>query len=173
MNFMKTFRPSSPSVVTRRAFTLVEVLVVVAIIGIASAVVVPAMLQNSTMAIQAAGRIVIADLVWAQNDAIAMQKSRKLIFDAANNKYQITDAAGNPVNVPGVSNATYEVNFNTDKRFSGVFLGQSDFSGTASIEFNELGSPNTGGWVDLIAQGTQYRVSVAEVTGRVTIAPAP
>ena len=48
-----------------KAYTLIEVLIVVVIIGIAGAVVVPQLLAGNSMDAQAAARMVIADIVYA------------------------------------------------------------------------------------------------------------
>lgn len=154
-----------------RAFTLVEVLVVVIIIGIAAAVVVPAMLRPGSLHVQAAARIVIADLLYAQNDAIAKQRPRRVVFDLANNRYRLTDGGGTTlsVNWKGSTTGNYVVNFTSDSRFQGVNLADADFNGEPWIEFNELGAPNTGGSVDLLTFGLKYRVHVTDMTGKVSV----
>ena len=68
-----------------RGFTLVEVLIVVVIIGIVGAIVVPQILTAGTLGVQAAARMVIADLQFAQNDAIARQAPRRVVFEGGNN----------------------------------------------------------------------------------------
>ncbi|NJL31937.1 MAG: prepilin-type N-terminal cleavage/methylation domain-containing protein [Phycisphaerales bacterium] len=122
---------------SRRAFTLVEVLVVVIIIGIAAAVVVPAMIRPGSLHVQAATRIVIADLLYAQNDAIAQQKPRRAVFDTANNRYRLTDAAGNTLaaNWKGSGGSNYVVDFKNDSRFQGVTLTTAQFGSDDFVEF--------------------------------------
>ena len=165
-------RPAAPRP-SRPAFTLIEILVVVAIIGIAGAVVVPQILQSGTMQIQAASRMVIADLLYAQNDAIAHQTTRTVTYNAATNSYQITDANGTVLAVSWKNDAAanYVVNFSQDSRFSGVTLSSPSFNGTSAITFDALGTPSSGGSVDLVTGSTRYRVSVGAFTGRVTVAP--
>lgn len=154
-----------------RAFTLVEVLVVVIIIGIAAAVVVPAMIRPGSLHVQAATRIVIADLLYAQNDAIAQQKPRRAVFDTANNSYRLTDAAGNTLaaNWKGSGGSNYVVDFKNDSRFQGVTLTTAQFGSDDFVEFSELGSPGSGGTVELTAQGLKYRVIVTDMTGKVSV----
>ena len=150
-----------------RAFTLVEVLVVITIIGLAAAIVVPSMLQSGTLGVQAAARMILSDILYAQNDAIARQATRIVVFDPAHNTYQITDANGQVIAaaVPG----TYVVNLTQDGRFGGVSLAAADFAGTTSLSFDALGGPQAGGSVEVTGGAARYRIQVAAVTGRVTV----
>ena len=158
-----------------KAFTLVEVLVVVAIIAIAGAVVVPSMTNTGSLNVQAGARIIIADLLYAQNEAITQQKSRKVVFDITNNNYRLATADGTTLGVnwkSGVAAAgNYIVDFNTDSRFSGVKMESATFGDDAEIVFDALGAPDTGGTVDIVFGQFRYRVTVAAMTGRVTVAP--
>ena len=160
----------------RTAFTLIEVLAVVVIIGLAGAVVVPSLMRPGTLGVQAAGRMVISDILIAQNEAIALQTTRQVIFEPALNRYRVADAGGNTINAPwkagGVA-VNYIIDFDTDARFAGVTLQLPTFTGVDPqvLEFDVLGAPQNGGTVDLVAAGFRYRVSVAPFTGRVTIAP--
>jgi general secretion pathway protein H len=159
----------------QRAFTLVEVLVVVAIIAIAGAVVVPSMKQTGSMSVQAAGRQVIADLLVAQNDAIAKQLTRKVVFDPDNNTYKVTAADGSTIGMNWMSGdasaGNYIINFSTDDRFSGVRIENVEFGDDKTIAFDPLGAPDTGGTIDVVFGQFRYRVTVTAMTGRVTIAP--
>src|SRR5215475_9916349 len=55
----------------RRGFTLVEILAVVVILGIASAIIIPQIGSRDDMKAAAAARVLIADLIYAQNLAIS------------------------------------------------------------------------------------------------------
>lgn len=164
--------------VRHRAFTLIEILIVVAIMGIAAAIVVPQMLQAGTMGIQAAARMVIADLLYAQNEAIANQAPRKVIFepaqDGAGNCYRITDADGQTIDVDwkGGDGGNYVVDFEKETgRFGRVKITKVLFSEDDPYEvtFDALGSPSSGGTIELTFQDTVYRITVAAFTGRVTV----
>lgn len=158
----------------RCAFTLIEVLIVVAIVGIAGAVVVPQMLATGTLGIQAAARSVIADALYAQSDAVAAQEVRRVVFDPANDSYELTDADGNRLEVRWRTGGDegYAVNFQHDTRFRGVRIVSAQFGSDDEpvLEFDELGAPTSGGSVVLAFEDTSYRVSVAPFTGRVTVA---
>lgn len=159
------------------AYTLVEVLVTVTIMGIAAAIVVPNMMQGGTLGVQAAARMIIADLLFAQNEAMAQQSDRRVTFDPANNRYRVelydpTASAWvlefNPSENSG-SDQNYEMDFDDDKRFSGVQIISADFGGTSTITFDDLGNPSSGGTVRLRFEEHVYDVHVAPFTGRVTV----
>ena len=174
---LKAF-PSCCSRVTRRvarAFTLVEVLVVVAIVGIAGAVVVPQMLRSGTMQLQAGSRIIIADLLYAQNEAITRQSPRRVVFDTDNHSYKLTDTAGAALTVSWKNGAdgNYTVDFKNDARFNRVQISAASFGGSKTVEFDALGAPSSGGTIDVSSGSLKYRITVAAFTGRVTIVPVP
>ena len=177
LNPTRWLRPASRRTrpVRRPAFTLIEVLVVVTVIGIAGAIVVPAMLKPGVMQAQAAGRMIIADIIYAQNEAISRQANRRVVFDVANNKYRLSDAAGNTIagswRTGGSDQSNYTVDLRKDARFSGVTLTTASFNNAATLEFDALGSPVNGGTVDLTGANFKYRITVEDFTGRVTIAP--
>ena len=162
----------------RRAFTLIEILVVVAIIGIAGAIIVPHMLAAGTMGIQAAARMVISDLLFAQNEAVANQAERKVVFelaqDGAGNDYRITDGDGQTIHVDwkGGDDGNYVVDFEKEVgRFGRVKITSVQFSedDPHEVAFDALGSPSSGGTIDLQFKDTVYRITVAAFTGRVTV----
>ncbi len=155
----------------RAGYTLVEVLIVVTIIGIASAVVVPHMLAAGTLGVQAAARIIVSDILYAQNDAIAQQRIRRVIFDPANESYMLQDENGAILTArwKGGTANNYSTDFTTDDRFQGVVIVSADFSGVSTLEFDALGGPLNGGTVVIDFQGSRYRVTVASFTGRVTV----
>jgi Tfp pilus assembly protein FimT len=152
---------------------LVEVLVVVVIIGIAAGIVVPQMLTAGSLILQAAGRAIIADLLYAQNDAVVQVQYRKVIFDPDHNTYRLTDGDGNPISVNwrtgGSALGSYSVDFSGDSRFRGVHLTAADFGGSHELEYDDLGAPVSGGFIEIQGANFKYRITVTPMTGRVTI----
>ncbi len=153
-----------------RGYTLIELLVVVAVLGICAAMVVPAMLQTGQMTIQAAARRIVTDVLLAQNEAVASAATRKVIVDVANNCYSITDINNTPIVKPWMS-GNYTVDFDKDKRFTGVRIETASFGGQTTESFDELGAPAAGGTIEISSQGHRYKITVAAFTGRVTVAP--
>lgn len=168
---------SRPSYQTPRCsgYTLIEVLIIVTILGIVSALVVPHMLAAGTLGVQAAARIIIADILFAQNEAIARQRSVSIVFDPANERYSLLDDLGAVLDASWKAGSTnnYVVDFTTDQRFQGVEIVSADFGNPPgdppTLEFDALGSPLNGGTVEIEFQNTRYRVTVASFTGRVTV----
>lgn len=150
------------------AFTLMEVLVVVVILGIAAAVIVPQIGRSDSLGVQAAARMLVADLLYTQNEAIARQATRKLVFDAANNRYTVRDDSNQVLSTPW-KGGQYLVDFNADSRFRGVVIEAPTFGGTAEVAFDDLGAPVNGGTVDLVAGNHRFRVTVTAFTGRVSV----
>ena len=64
----------------RRGITLIEVLIVVTLLGIAGVLVIPSMSQVGVLRIQSALRTIVSDLTYAQSDAMAAQARRAVVF---------------------------------------------------------------------------------------------
>src|SRR5437588_9273905 len=84
----------------RQGFTLIEILCVVVIIGIASAVVLPQLSTRDDMRAASAARTLMADLLYAQNRSIALQKYHYVSFNTATNSYQVMDSPTNVITHP-------------------------------------------------------------------------
>ena len=159
---------------TRRGYTLVEVLIVVVIVGIAGVIVVPGMMRSGTMGIQAATRSVMADLLYAQNQAVAHQRPFGVQFSTGTDAYRVIDEDGQTIEGSwrmGGGGEGYAISFRDDRRFQGVELIQATFTGEPekTVWFNAMGAPSEGGAVVLEFEQTRYRVQVAPFTGRVAV----
>jgi prepilin-type N-terminal cleavage/methylation domain-containing protein len=164
-----------------RGYTLIEVLIVVSIIGIASAVVVPQMLAGSSLGIQAAARTLIADLLYAQNEAVVQQRGTRVVIDTSADRYWLQWDDGTPLELNWRVGGPNSIDFRTDSRFRDVRLARVTLDGSTPtfineggqivIEFDELGAPVQGGGssIGLISARQRFYVRVAPFTGRVTV----
>lgn len=82
----------------RAGYTLIELLIVVALLGIAGAILVPQLANLSSLEAQAAVRGIIADLSFAQSDALANQEFRRVHFYADGSGYCLIRVADGDFN---------------------------------------------------------------------------
>ena len=168
-------------------FTLIEILVVVVILGIAGAIVIPQITSRDDLKTSAAARSLMADLIYAQNLSITRQKNYCVIFDTANGSYSIVEASGmTPITNP-VSLNPYVVKFGPNGSAglestsleSAIFTGQSGTT-QAIIGFDELGTPlayPTAGAPETMTQGAiilrtgsqRLQVDIEAFTGMISI----
>src|SRR5687768_16768097 len=114
-----------------RAFTLVEILVVVIILGIAGAIIVPSLGTRDDLRAAAAARVIMADLIYTQNLAITNQGNRYVVFDVANQEYRVTDATGGTIDHP-VDHVAYVQKFSSTtggRNLKDMKLSSSKFVG--------------------------------------------
>jgi prepilin-type N-terminal cleavage/methylation domain-containing protein len=129
----------------RRAFTLVEILMVVIILGIAGAIIVPQIGSRNDLRAAAAARLLISDITYAQNRAIAQQKKHYVRF--VNQTYSVCDSIAltpiaHPLK-PAQSNGLYQITFgaNGTTGLDQCAIGTVDFGSQTVIGFNDLGEP--------------------------------
>jgi len=160
----------------RRAYTLVEVLIVVAILGIAGALVIPSMGQVGVLRVQAAVRSVVADITFAQSDAVAFQQQRAVMFFPESNRWNVVEVAGDELNPDTDTITTTTIN---GAQFGDSVISSVDFEGATNLIFDELGGPVTapggntpsnGGTVVILGSGQTFTIAVEAYTGRVTVA---
>lgn len=161
-------RLGQPSSVARHGFTLVEILVVLVILGIAAAMVVPRLSGMGDLQAISAARIVLADVEYAQDEAIVTQKPIKVKFATASSSYQLTDGEDVMLKHP-LTKRAFEMKFPGTGGYEKVRILSANFSGSSTVEFDSLGAPDNGGAVRVDADGHTYDITVAAVTGKVSV----
>jgi prepilin-type N-terminal cleavage/methylation domain-containing protein len=168
----------------RSAYTLLEILVVVTVLGIAGALIVPSMGQTGVLRVQAAVRTIVADITFAQSDALAYQRRRAIVFTPELNTYVLVEVNGTAVN-PATDamydadgpNGRYQVTLDSAK-FAGARIDAAVFDGGSTLIFDEMGgpvlaatgdTPSAGGTITVTGSGATFEIRVEAYTGRVTV----
>jgi prepilin-type N-terminal cleavage/methylation domain-containing protein len=164
----------------RRAYTLVEVLVVVVVLGIAAAMVVPSFSQTGVLRVQGAIRTVVADIAIAQSDAIAFQKGRAIVFhnDPGRPRYVVCEVNG--------ANIDETLDKITEQDFVGADFGDVAFDHinltNGMIVLDEMGGPVSAPQssmpapaqsFEIVGSGQRFRINIEAYTGKVTVDSLP
>jgi len=158
-------------------FTLVEIIIVVVILGIAAMMAVPMFSGAADMQVRAAANRLAADLDYAKGLAVTYQKSCSVVFNPANESYQIQYADGTSVKNPVRPDQDYIVSFSTDSNMSRVNIDSTDLTDD-TVTFDYMGSPYAGlgtttslnsGLITLKADDFTMTVNIEPMTGYVSI----
>lgn len=178
-----SLRPSR----TKRGFTLVEILVVVVILGIASMVILPQLGDRGDLKASSAARVLTADFIYAQNLAIVKQRPHYVRFSGQTYSLWTRDDGGTLTRVRHpVLHEDLVVTFGAggtsglqEVELAAVSLGGDSYD---AIGFDELGSPVSANLatatavplasrasIQLASGPHQLTVSIEPFTGEVTI----
>lgn len=173
-----TTSPRTRSVTRKRrdrAFTLIELLMVMVVIGIAFGLALPMMGDSKELRLQAAARLLAADIELTQNESITHGDDPRLIkFDTGDDEYWIAAVSdpATPITDP-VRQEPFLVAFGTG-RASGcadVTIQSISLGGDDELRFNAYGAPDQTANADIVlACGpATMTVRVTPGTGEVTI----
>jgi prepilin-type N-terminal cleavage/methylation domain-containing protein len=154
-------------------FTLMEMMVVVVIIGLMAAMIVPNLANSTETMSQSAARTVMADLEYAQGEAIMTQTSVLVTFTPTTNSYSLTVPSETRALIHPITKQPYTVDFDTTSGLEGVALKAANFHNLQTVTFSPLGAPDNDGTVTVLAGTHTWVVTVAPVTGRITAAEPP
>jgi len=125
-------------------FTLIEILVVVVILGIASAIIIPQIGSRDDIRASAMARVLMADLIYAQNRAVATQRTHYVRFDPVAGRYEVLSSMlpETFINHP-VNKTPFRVNLGAARSdgLQTVTLATADFDDQTVLAFDELGTP--------------------------------
>jgi Tfp pilus assembly protein FimT len=165
---------------------------VVVILGIASAIIIPQMGTRDDLRAAAAARTVVADLIYAQNQAITSGTPVYVKFDVTNNRYSLLKTAnsgGDVVLTNPITQNTYVEQFgSTVKGWEGISISSAVLNGTSAsyqptytLAFDEIGAPYAFSYVSndkndlndgtiVLQCGTfTTTVKVSAATGEITV----
>ncbi len=152
----------------RRGFTVIEILIVMVIITIVAMTAIPMMSSASSIQIRAAASMIAADLEYAKSMAISRGQNYSVVFDQNADSYQLEDPDG-VIQHPVKKGFDYIVDFQSDSRLNKVDITGVNFSGNPDVEFDSMGSPDSGGTVSLQAGSTTATITVTSITGYISI----
>lgn len=161
---------------TGRGYTLVEILIVVTVLGIAGALVVPAMGGTGVLRVQAAVRTIVADLTEAQSDALAYQQPRAVVFDLDGGRYLVTRVPG--ATIDPETDTILERVINHGNQFGDATITATSFETENVLIFDEMGGPIARpgettpagtGTITVTGSAQTFVISVEAYTGRVTV----
>jgi prepilin-type N-terminal cleavage/methylation domain-containing protein len=127
----------------RRAFTLIEILTVVIILALTAAIIIPQLGSRNDMKAAAGARVLMSDLIWAQNRAISNQQHVYVVFAGQSYTIWYKDSNGvlqkctNPI-TQGAYTQTFS---QANTPLSDVSLGTPSFNGQANLSYDEVGTP--------------------------------
>ena len=149
----------------RRAFTIIEVLMVVFIIGVISTLAVP---RYSNFVAQhraeSAARRIAADIALTRRHARLTSTSQTIQFDVSNDRYVVSGMSSldNPAGF-------YTVLLTEEPYGASIASVSLDSNDNGTITFDGYGVPNTGGSI-VVGVGVYSRtIQIDAATGRTTI----
>jgi prepilin-type N-terminal cleavage/methylation domain-containing protein len=150
-------------------FSLIELIVVMVIAAIMAAVAVPTLSSLASTRSAAAARLMVRDLSYARERAIASGLQTWVVFNVGGSSYSLLqEPAGNPgranavaINDPARAGA-YTQTFGSGE-FSGVSISSVAFDGNVVCGFDWLGKPLNSAQTALAANG------VVTLTGGKTV----
>ena len=127
----------------RSAFTLVEILTVLMILGIVAALLVPQAGGQSDFDAAAAARAVMSDLLYAQNRAISTQQMTYVSFNLSQQQYGLYSSMSPQVVLTHpVNQNNYVRTFSSSglNNIASASLTSANFGGQTTIAFDEMGA---------------------------------
>lgn len=159
----------------RHAFTMIEIMIVVAVIAILSAAAVPMLSATEHTKLRSAASIVLADLEFAQTESIANPATpRSVVFTTSTSTWNIITgtAPGTTVTNP-IDKQPYSTKFGIGRAasLSGVTISSVSLGTGNAVQFGGLGQTNltNTGTVTLSCNSRTITLSIDPTTGEVSV----
>jgi len=153
----------------KKAFTLIELIMVITVVGIISAVIFPAFINSyNNIKLESAYKQLRQDIKYAQQLAINLEIAHGILFNPEQESYSVyRQITSNIVRDPATQKPLTV--YYTSGIFSGVDLVSTTFTvpDTNRLEFDSFGAPQGGGIIILSYDGVEKNITVEEKTGRV------
>jgi len=160
-----------------RGFTLAELMVVILVLVIAAAIVIANIGSTADSQVISAARVLAKDLEVARSMALTTQEPHALVFSTDRQSYKIVAGyAGEAyssveaIEHPVRRGKDYEVTLADEGGMESVVVAEVNFGGLGYVTFGSEGEPSSGGSVRLRAGEVEMLVSVAALTGNVSVA---
>ncbi len=160
-------------------FTLVEIMMVVAILGLAAVLAVPMLSDTKDVQVASASRQLVSALLFAQTASISEQAPYQVVVDNVTDSISVRDQYDTPVTEDLLSQTTLQISFPTTDHMSQVKIDSVNFDAGNRIWFDRLGTPYSGliadktplsaGQIILRAGTHTVTVNVEPVTGHITL----
>ena len=162
--------------VRRSGFTLVELLIVIVVLMIAAAIVIPSIGSAADAQVISAARVLGLDLEVTRSLALTTQRPHSLVFSPDRQSYKVVEnygggayALATAIPHPVVAGKQLEVVLAALSGMGSVTVVSASFGGAAYVTFNPQGEPSSSGTMTLRAGQVEMQVSVAILTGTVTV----
>ncbi len=166
------------------AFTVVEMLTVVVILGIISMMALPMLRSTDSARIASAAKLIVADIQYAQMHSISHgDNPMGLKFDTSANSYSVVQRSGSPpfqcssvsitTNPVGGQPFTTTMGSGRAAQLTGVSIDSVSLDGDNCLVFGSLGELDQSSAATIVISfgSRTLNISIDPITGDATVAP--